>query len=102
MKLSSWSFPAACRIMQTCMEWIELTPEQLLGPLNDVEEKHAPKVLFAAGNADMLKHAARVSIVGSRKTTHEGYRRAGKLAAILAERGIVIVSGLAEGVDTAA
>ena len=43
-----------------------------------------------------------MSIVGSRKASPEGLRRASKLAALLAGRGIVVVSGLAEGIDTAA
>jgi DNA processing protein len=84
------------------MEGTRLSPEQLLGPLNEVEAKHAPKVLFAAGNVDMLRHAARVSIVGSRKATADGLRRARRLSSILAERNIVVVSGLAAGIDTAA
>ncbi|HSZ59448.1 MAG TPA: DNA-processing protein DprA [Tepidisphaeraceae bacterium] len=84
------------------MEQIELTGEELLGPLNEVEAKHAPKLLYASGDVGMLRHAARVSIVGSRKATAEGLRRAHKLASLLAAKGIVVVSGLAEGIDTAA
>jgi len=84
------------------MEFIELTAEELLGPLNEVEAKHAPKKLFAAGDVGMLRQAARVSIVGSRKASEDGLRRARKLSALLAGRGVVVVSGLAEGIDTAA
>lgn len=84
------------------MDAIELTPEDLLGPLNDVEAKHAPKLLYAAGDVDMLRHAARVSIVGARKATDEGLRRARRLSNLLCGHGVVIVSGLAEGIDTAA
>jgi DNA processing protein len=43
-----------------------------------------------------------VSIVGSRKASPEGLRRARSLARALAEHGIVVVSGLAAGVDRAA
>jgi DNA processing protein len=84
------------------MEPIQLTPQELLGPLNDVEAKYAPPHLFAAGDIEILRHSPRVSIVGSRKASEDGVRRARKLAGILAPRGVVVVSGLAEGIDTAA
>jgi len=84
------------------MEFTELTAEELLGPLNEVENKHAPKTLYAAGDVAMLRQAARVSIVGSRKASDDGVRRARKLSGLLAGRGVVVVSGLAEGIDTAA
>ena len=84
------------------MSFQALPPEQLLGPLNEVEQQHAPKTLYFAGDAGILEQGGRVSIVGARKASQEGIRRASRLAALLADRGIVVVSGLAEGVDTAA
>jgi DNA processing protein len=91
-----------CGIVEPVMEPVELTPDDLLGPLNDVEAKFAPKRLFAVGDTGMLRRAARVSIVGARKATEDGLRRARKLARLLSGRGVVVVSGLAEGIDTAA
>jgi len=76
-------------------------PEQLLGPLNEVEKKNAPKRLFVAGDTDLLRTSTRVSIVGSRKASPAGVRAARKLAEELAARSVVVVSGLAEGIDTA-
>jgi DNA processing protein len=84
------------------MSYREISPEQLLGPLNEVEQKNAPKTLFVAGDISILEEGARVSIVGARKSSPEGLKRASKLASLLAHRGIVVVSGLAEGIDTAA
>jgi DNA processing protein len=84
------------------MEIVELTPQDLLGPLNEVEEKHAPTNLYAMGDHRILRNAARVSIVGSREASDDGRRRASKLSGILARRGVVVVSGLAAGIDTAA
>jgi len=78
------------------------TPRELLGPLNEVEEKHAPMALHVAGDTSILEQGARVSIVGSRKASPEGIRRASRLASILVKEGAVVVSGLAEGIDTAA
>ena len=84
------------------MSYQSLTPQDLLGPLNEVEYKNAPKLFYVAGDTGILEEGARVSIVGSRKASSEGRRRASKLAALLAGRGVVVVSGLAEGIDTAA
>jgi DNA processing protein len=84
------------------MSYQSLSPQDLLGPLNEVEQKNAPKVLYIAGDTGILEEGARVSIVGSRKASPEGIRRAAKLATLLAGRRVVVVSGLAEGIDTAA
>ena len=78
------------------------TIEVLLGPLNDVERKNAPRELFYAGDTGLFDLGPRVSLVGSRKASERGLRNARRLAAWLVKRGAVIVSGLAEGIDTAA
>jgi DNA processing protein len=80
----------------------EHTPEELLGSLNDLEEKHAPKKLYVAGDVSLLDAGPRVAIVGTRKPSPEGTRRAEDLAEALVKAGAVVVSGLAEGIDTAA
>lgn len=79
----------------------EASVEDLVGSLNDVEQKHAPKSLYYCGDRGLLKDGPRVSIVGSRSASSEGLRRAAKLARALVSHGTVIVSGLAEGIDTA-
>jgi DNA processing protein len=78
------------------------TIEDLLGPLNEVERKNAPKALFFAGDLGLLDAGPRVSIVGSRKASARGLNNARGLAAWLVRRGAVVVSGLAEGIDAAA
>lgn len=84
------------------MEVRTFTPEDLLGPLNDVERKNAPEHLFVAGDEALVRCGTRVSIVGSRKSSPEGLRRAKSLAKALVERGVTVVSGLADGIDSAA
>ena len=79
-----------------------LTPVDLLGPLNEIETRYVPKALFIQGDRGLLKGGPRVAIIGARRVSPEGARRAKRLAWMLAERGVTIVSGLAEGVDTAA
>ncbi len=84
------------------MKFEKLPPEDLLGPLNEVECKNAPKFLYAAGDVDLCKKFPRVSIIGTRQVSDEGKKRARSLAKILVEKGIVVVSGLARGVDACA
>jgi DNA processing protein len=62
-----------------------------------------PKQLFIAGKQlpDILKRP-RVAIVGSRKVSAYGREVTTRLARALAERGVVIISGLAFGVDALA
>lgn len=77
-------------------------PLELLGPLNAVEAKHAPKQLWAAGDVTLLESGSRVSVVGSRGVSQQGVNRTTKLVRALVERQMIVVSGLAQGVDTVA
>ena len=54
------------------MSYQSVSPQDLLGPLNEVEQKNAPKTLYASGDTGILGEGARVSIVGSRKASPEG------------------------------
>lgn len=78
------------------------TTEELVGTLNEVEHKNAPLTLYFRGDRNLLKQGPRISIVGSRAASPDGLKRARKLARTLVSNGAVIVSGLAEGIDTAA
>ncbi len=60
-----------------------------------------PPVLWSRGRPDVLS-APSVAIVGSRAASPYGLAVAEQLAADLAASGVVIVSGLARGVDSAA
>jgi DNA processing protein len=80
----------------------EMTSEELLGSLNEVERKNAPARLFVAGDVNLVRRGPRVSVVGSRKASEDALRRTHSLVRALVEHGMVVVSGLAEGVDTAA
>jgi DNA processing protein len=76
--------------------------EVLIGPINEVEQKNAPVQVCYAGDPQILDAGSRVSIVGSRRPSPRGLNNARGLAAWLVRRGAVVVSGLAEGIDTAA
>jgi len=61
----------------------------------------APLVLYLRGNAKVLSEYA-VAIVGTRKPSAYGQSVASRLANDLAQRRLVIVSGLARGIDSCA
>jgi DNA processing protein len=84
------------------MEIIESTPEEILGVLNEVERKNAPRHLYLAGDTSLLRQGPRVSVVGSRRASDDGLKRTRSLVRALVQRQMIVVSGLAEGVDTAA
>jgi DNA processing protein len=60
-----------------------------------------PVVLFVRGNVQALSEAG-IAVVGTRHPTPYGLGMSERLACDLAGRGIIIISGLARGVDTAA
>ena len=57
--------------------------------------------VFLAGDQSLLKSPC-IAIIGARKATPAGEQRARQLARQLVGEGVVIVSGLAEGIDTSA
>ncbi len=77
-------------------------PHTLIAARNEVEEKHIPKELYTLGDVSLLTKGHRVSVVGTRKPTDEGIRRAKILVKELVQNKIIVVSGLAEGIDTIA
>ncbi|MBT8103520.1 MAG: DNA-processing protein DprA [Gammaproteobacteria bacterium] len=60
-----------------------------------------PLLLYVNGSIDAL-HLPSIAIVGSRNPTRGGLRNSLEFARYLARQGFSIVSGLAEGIDTAA
>ena len=60
-----------------------------------------PPLFYARGDVDLLRRHS-IAIVGSRKPSPYGVQMAEKLARELAERNLVIVSGMARGVDASA
>ena len=75
--------------------------KSLIGrPLNDIEEKYAPKTIFYKGIMKMPLPCARVSIIGSRQASEKGLLEAKEIAKLLIKNNAIIVSGLAKGIDT--
>lgn len=81
---------------------ITKTPAEALGILNEVEKKNSPKELYIEGDVSLLAKGAKVSVIGSRKASKRGLEGAAKLVSRLVADDVIIVSGLAEGIDTVA
>lgn len=65
------------------------------------DARYAPKILYYQGNWE-LSYLPSVAVVGTREPTKEGIERTKKLVAKLVEDQFVVVSGLAQGIDTVA
>ncbi|CAM3417047.1 DNA-processing protein DprA [Cytobacillus oceanisediminis] len=66
------------------------------------ETYQPPWVIYAKGNTDLLKTGTHLAVVGSRQATEYGERAIEYLFPKLIQNGVVIVSGLAAGVDAIA
>ena len=79
-----------------------LSSEDISGSLTAYEMKHAPEALYCEGDVSLLKKGMRVSVVGSRKPTPAGTARARAVTRELVSQNVIVVSGLAQGIDTIA
>jgi DNA processing protein len=79
-----------------------LLPDHPGYPSMLADDPGAPAVLFALGDPGVLEGRARVAIVGTRSATHYGRQVASELAQELSRSRVVVVSGLALGIDGAA
>ncbi|MEL6532650.1 MAG: DNA-processing protein DprA [Pseudomonadota bacterium] len=70
-------------------------------PTNLAQANDAPPVLWALGDPDLLTRR-RIAIVGARNASSLGARMTRRLTTGLGEAGLVVVSGLARGIDTLA
>ena len=60
-----------------------------------------PSCIWIRGNPGLLSHLA-VAVIGARAASQEGLIAAQEIATDLARAGVVVVSGLARGIDSAA
>ena len=83
------------------IEYKTIDLKNLLGRLlNDIEQKHAPKIIYYKGPMNVPLPHARVSVIGTREPTKEGITSAKQVTETLVENGVIIVSGLAKGIDS--
>lgn len=89
------------------LDWLEqpdnhlITLADLHYPRRLLETDQPPPLLYAKGNLQILKRPA-LAIVGSRHATAQGETTAENFAESLCRAGLVVVSGLALGIDGAA
>lgn len=71
-------------------------------PLLLTEISKPPTTLYYRGNIDLLTHPNLLAVVGSRKTSSSGIEACNALLPPLVEQGVILVSGLAYGIDSLA
>jgi len=81
---------------------LHLTPRDRAWPAELRALEGAPDELWVRGEVPLLEPLPRVAIVGTRSPTPYGEGQARRFAHALASAGVVIVSGLARGIDAAA
>lgn len=64
--------------------------------------KDAPPIIYALGNVELLNHPDTLAIVGARNASISGRKTASKIAYDLTNQNILVVSGMARGIDAAA
>lgn len=95
------------RAIDEALVWLEDDRHHLVGwgdgayPEMLAQIPGPPLALFVNGSLDALQLPA-LAIIGSRNPTQGGRRNAHDFSRHLASRGFAIVSGLAQGIDTAA
>ena len=71
-------------------------------PINLRFVHNLPPFLFYRGDLDADGDARSIAVVGTRAATHRGLVRASRMAELLTEANVTVVSGLARGIDAAA
>lgn len=95
------------RWVKHCLEAVERAGGQVLTPLDAhyprrlLELHQPPPALFVRGDSGLLEPMRAVAVVGARKATAGSRVAAESLGAALARARLVVVSGLARGVDSA-
>ena len=64
--------------------------------------RDAPPLLYVLGNPDLLNASPAVSIVGSRNASVNGRKLASRIAFELSEQNVMVISGMARGIDSSA
>ena len=88
--------------MHSCVEHNVGLAELLGRQMNEVESKHSPDRLFVRGPMKIPLRRPRVSVIGTREPTGKGVTDAREVTQVLVGKDVLVVSGLAAGIDTVA
>lgn len=80
---------------------ISINQKHTYYPSRLLDLSDAPKEIYCLGNIRALKMPS-IAVVGSRKASAQGMKYAHHFSKSLANKGLCIISGLAEGIDSAA
>ena len=104
---ASISKPADETALSIVSDWLKDTNNHII-TIADAEYPQSllnipdpPLVLYVKGNLALLNRSS-LAIVGSRNATTQGIRNAAAFARATSASGLCIVSGMAQGIDTAA
>ncbi|HEY1900027.1 MAG TPA: DNA-processing protein DprA [Steroidobacteraceae bacterium] len=95
------------RLIDSDLRWIKANEAQIITCLDPeypsalTQLDPAPATLYARGKVRALATPA-LAMVGSRQATASGINTAHRFAGELARAGLCVISGLADGIDTAA
>jgi DNA processing protein len=87
------------RIARYAVDWIAVTDPRFPPHLAEIPDP--PVGLFVRGRVDALSEPS-IAVVGSRRASRSGITFSRSLCADLAKESLVVVSGLAHGIDAAA
>jgi DNA processing protein len=105
--LQAWRNGPDAALVDHALNWLQAAGNRLVTladaayPPALLNTPDPPPVLYAKGRPELLQRRS-IAIVGARSATPGGMRDAEAFAEALGHAGLTIVSGLANGIDTAA
>ena len=96
----AWAEEEAERAEKSGIEIVLYTSAAYPQNLKNIDA--APPVLYVRGQTDFLNTPLSLSIVGARNASINGRKTASRIAYELCEKEVMIVSGMARGIDSAA
>ncbi len=103
-RLCAYDIDKAQEVVDFCTDkgWSVVTPDMESFPFQLLQIMNCPLVLYTDGDIDIFNDRLALAFVGTRSASANGIDITARLSAALAKADIVIVSGGAMGIDSAA